>query len=88
MYKVEEQAVIEGLIGRYLLRPSSPHIAKKYYPVYEHLHSGKVTAPDLKQIKMALQFFMPMYDGQPDVQSGIAAALLQTDALLRNTVAS
>lgn len=87
MYNLEEQAVIEGLIRQYLLRPSSPHITDRYRTIIEHLYSGSITKPDLMNIKKALNFFLPMYDGKPDVQSCITNALLQTDVLIKEAAA-
>ena len=75
--------MIEGLIGRYMLRPSSPNIAKQYVKVMNHIHRKEISSDDLGQIRRALLFFLPMFNGEPDVQSSIRSAIVQTDVLIR-----
>lgn len=84
MYDLEEFSVIEGLIGEYLLRPGSPEIANRYFSVYQNLQNGHVLESDLHDIQMALELFIPMYSGQPEMRAAIVNALVKTRALLQN----
>lgn len=84
MYDLEEISVIEGLIEDYLLRPASPGIAKRYFRVHENLQNGHVFKEDLLDIQNALELFIPMFSGQPEMRASIVNALIKTRALLKN----
>ena len=59
-YTDNEAALIGGLISNYFLRPAvSAALKDSYIHVLEHLHTGRVSAADLKQIQKALAFLMP-----------------------------
>ena len=51
-YTDNEAALIGGLISNYFLRPAvSAALKDSYIHVLEHLHTGRVSAADLKQIQ-------------------------------------
>lgn len=84
MYDIEEISVIEGLIGDYLLRPTSPEIAERYFRVFENLQNGHVLEDDLLDIQSALELFSSMFSGQPELRASIMDAQVKTRALLKN----
>ena len=58
-YTDNEAALIGGLISNYFLRPAvSAALKDSYIHVLEHLHAGRVSAADLKQIQKALTFLI------------------------------
>ncbi len=82
-YTDNEAALISGLISNYFLRPAvSAALKNSYIHVLEHLHTGRVSATDLKQIQMALTFLMPTCQLSREAQRDLIGASLKTTALL------
>ena len=70
-YTDNEAALIGGLISNYFL-------------VLEHLHAGRVSAADLKQIQKALTFLIPTCQMSREAQRDLMSVNLKTTALLRS----
>lgn len=82
-YTDNEAALIGGLISNYFLRPAvSAALKNSYIHVLEHLHTGRVSAADLKQIQKALTFLMPTCQMSREAQRDLMGASLKTSALL------
>ena len=82
-YTDNEAALIGGLISNYFLRPAvSAALKNSYIHVLEHLHAGRVSAADLKQIQKALTFLMPTCQMSREAQRDLMGASLKTTALL------
>ena len=80
---LNEAALIGGLISNYFLRPAvSAALKNSYIHVLEHLHTGRVSAADLKQIQKALTFLMPTCQLSREAQRDLMGASLKTTALL------
>lgn len=82
-YTDNEAALIGGLISTYFLRPAvSAALKDSYIHVLEHLHTGRVSAADLKQIQKALTFLTPTCQLSREAQRDLMGASLKTTALL------
>ena len=84
-YTDNEAALIGGLISNYFLRPAvSAALKDSYIHVLEHLHTGRVSAADLRQIQKALTFLMPTCQMSREAQRDLMGVNLKTTALLRS----
>ena len=86
-YTDNETALIGGLISNYFLRPAvSAALKNSYIHVLEHLHTGRVSAVDLKQIQKALTFLMPTCQMSREAQRDLMGVNLKTTALLESCI--
>ena len=84
-YSIEESALIGGLIAEYFSRASvSETLRMAYRRVHQHLLDGYLTQDDLKRIQAALDFLLPVFPTEREVQRTFRAAILKTKAMLKS----
>ena len=71
-YSIEESALIGGLITEYFSRASvSDSVRLAYRQVYQHLMDGHLTQDDLGRIQAALDFLLPVFPAEREVQYSV-----------------
>ena len=82
-YTDTEAALISGLISTYFFQPAvSAHLKDAYRRVLEHLHQKALTSSDLRQIRKAVNFLMPMCQANRQTQRELMGVNMKTTALL------
>lgn len=82
-YTVEEAGLIDGMIQSYFApRSVSEQVRLRYWETHCHLQQEQVGRSDLLNIRDALTFLAPVFQGSRQTQKEIWSIIAKTDALL------
>ena len=85
-YTDTEVALIGGLISTYFFQSAmSASLKDVYSRVLEHLHQSALTSSDLRQIRKAVNFLMPMCQANRQTQRELMGINMRTTALLNGS---
>ena len=83
-YTNEEIGLIDGLIQSHFAPCSvSEQIRERYWETHQHMMQGQIGYSDLLNIRAALSFLLPTFDGERQIQKDLSSALAKTNALLK-----
>lgn len=86
-YTEEEAGLIDGVIQSYFAPESvSEQIRVRYWKTHQHLQQDRIDRSDLVNIKAALAFLTPVFQGNRQTQKEIQSILAKTTALLSAAV--
>lgn len=82
-YTEEEVGLIDGMIRSYFAPQSvSEQLRMRYWETHRHLQEELVDHSDLVNIRNALTFLAPIFQGSRQTQKEIWSIIAKTDALL------
>ena len=82
-YTEEEAGLIDGVLLSYFApRSVSEPVRRRYWETHRHLQQEKIERSDLRNIKDALVFLAPVFQGSRQTQKELLAILAKTDVLL------
>lgn len=88
-YTDEEVGLIDGVIQSYFAPCSvSQHLREKYWETHRHIVESRIEYEDLMNIREALSFLLPAFDGDRQTQRDLVSALAKTKLLLENATNS
>ena len=83
-FTTDEVALIDGLIATYFVSDSvSENVRVKYYETHQHLQDNRTDYADLKNIKEALSFLSPLFQGSIQFEKDIWSVIAKTQRLLK-----
>ena len=83
-YTEEEAGLIDGVIQSFFsLQSVSGQIRARYWETHQHLQQEQVNRSDLLNIKDALVFLNPVFQGSRQTQKEINSIIAKTNALLK-----
>ena len=86
-YTEEESWLIDGVIQSYFAPQSvSEQIRKRYWETHQHLQQGQIEHSDLLNIRAALSFLTPAFQGSRQTQKELQTVIAKTNALLHAAV--
>lgn len=86
-YTVEEAGLIDGMIQSYFAPQSvSEQVRLRYWEMHCHLQQEQVGRSDLLNIRDALTFLAPVFQGSRQTQKELWSIIAKTDALLNAAV--
>lgn len=84
-YSDEEIGLIDGVIQSYFApRSVSQHLREKYWNTHQHIAQSRIGRAVLVNIREALSFLLPAFDGDRQTQRDLVSALAKTKLLLKN----
>ena len=86
-YTAEETGLITGIIQSYFAPQSvSEQIRRRYWETHQHLQQEQIDYLDLLNIRAALAFVAPVFQGSRQTEKDIWSVIAKTDALLSAAV--
>ena len=86
-YTEEEAWLIDGVIQSYFAPQSvSVQIRERYWKTHQHLQQGQIEHSDLLNIRAALSFLTPAFQGSRQTQKELQSVIAKTNALLHAAV--
>ena len=88
-YTDEEIALIDGVIQSYFAPCSvSQQLREKYWDTHQNITHSRIGRDDLVNIRAALSFLLPAFDGDRQIQRDLVPVLAKTKLLLNEAVDS
>lgn len=88
-YTDEEIALIDGVIRSYFAPCSvSQQLREKYWDTHQNIMRSRIGREDLVNIRAALSFLLPTFDGDRQIQRDLVSVLAKTKLLLNEAVDS
>lgn len=82
-YTDEEMGLIDGVIQSYFTPCSvNQQLREKYRDTHQHIAERRIGHTDLMNIKAALSFLLPAFDGERQTQRELLSVLAKTNLLL------
>ena len=86
-YTAEETGLITGIIQSYFAPQSvSEQLRRRYWKTHQHLQQEQIDHLDLQNIRAALTFLAPVFEGSRQTEKDIWSIIAKTDALLSAAV--
>ena len=86
-YTAEEAGLITGIIQSYFAPQSvSEQLRQRYWQTHQHLQQEPLDHLDLQNIRAALTFLAPVFEGSRQTEKDIWSIIAKTDALLSTAV--
>lgn len=86
-YTAEEAGLITGIIQSYFAPQSvSEQLRQRYWQTHQHLQQEQLDHLDLQNIRAALTFLAPVFEGSRQTEKDIWSIIAKTDALLSAAV--
>ena len=86
-YTAEETGLITGIIQSYFAPQSvSEQIRRRYWETHQHLQQEQIDHLDLLNIRAALAFVAPVFQGSRQTEKDIWSVIAKTDAFLSAAV--
>ena len=88
-YTDEEIALIDGVIQSYFAPCSvSQQLQEKYWDTHQNITHSRIGREDLVNIRAAVSFLLPTFDGDRQTQRDLVSVLAKTKILLNEAVDS
>ena len=88
-YTEEESWLIDGVIQSYFAPCSvSQQLREKYWDTHQNITHSRIGREDLVNIRAALSFLLPAFDGDRQIQRDLVSVLAKTKLLLNEVVDS